>query len=75
MAVKNWRTSTQGLGNENPGAVVLVPSSHRFEGALLPAMGNGSRGYGFEPVIKGKGAFYTSRDRGDSWQPVMNDTP
>ena len=38
-------------------------------------MGDGARGYGFDARVKGKGAFYVSRDRGDSWEPVMNDTP
>ena len=38
-------------------------------------MGDGSRGYGFDARIKGKGAFYVSRDRGDSWEPVLKDAP
>ena len=25
--------------------------------------------------ITGKGAFYMTRDRGDSWEPVLKDTP
>jgi hypothetical protein len=43
--------------------------------ALFCGMGDGARGYGFDARIKGNGAFYTSLDRGESWQPVMQDTP
>jgi hypothetical protein len=38
-------------------------------------MGDGARGYGFDARIRGKGALYTSHDRGESWEPVMRDTP
>ena len=38
-------------------------------------MGDGARGYGFDPKQRGAGAFYLSRDRGESWEPVLSNTP
>ena len=38
-------------------------------------MGDGARGYGFDARIEGKGAFYMSGDRGESWRALMQDTP
>jgi hypothetical protein len=38
-------------------------------------MGDGARGYGFDARVKGKGGFYLSRDGGDSWEPILRDTP
>ena len=72
---ENWRISTQGLGNENPWMPWVLVHHPTDPNSLFCGMGDGSRGYGFEARIKGKGAFYTSRDRGDSWEPLMTDTP
>jgi hypothetical protein len=45
------------------------------EGTLFCGMGDGARGYGFDAKQRGKGGFYVSRDRGESWEPVLRDTP
>jgi hypothetical protein len=42
---------------------------------LFCGMGDGARGYGFDPKQRGNGAFYTSRDRGDSWEPITAVVP
>ena len=42
---------------------------------LFAGMGDGARGFGFDPATPGKGAIYSSDDRGETWQPVMPDLP
>jgi hypothetical protein len=74
-AGESWRVSTAGLGKENP-YMPWVLLRHPLDGnALFCGMGDGARGYGFDARITGKGGFYISRDRGDSWEPVLKDTP
>ena len=72
---ENWRISTQGLERANPWMPWVLVHHPSDPKALFCGMGDGSRGYGFDARIQGKGALYASRDRGDSWQPVMTDTP
>ena len=43
--------------------------------AVFVAMGDGARGFGFDPKQRGLGAFYVTRDRGDSWEPVLPELP
>lgn len=72
---ENWRISANGLGKENPYMPWVLLHHPLDKNALFCGMGDGSRGYGFDARIKGKGAFYVSRDRGDSWEPVLKDAP
>jgi hypothetical protein len=72
---ENWCVSTQGLERENPWMPWVLLRHPSDPKALFCGMGDGSRGYGFDARIKGKGGLYVTRDRGDSWQPVMTDTP
>jgi hypothetical protein len=71
----NWRIVTQGLEKENPWMPWVLLHHPTDPKALFCGMGDGARGYGFDARIKGKGAFYVTRDRGESWEPVMRDTP
>ncbi|MGH7927000.1 MAG: WD40/YVTN/BNR-like repeat-containing protein [Candidatus Binatia bacterium] len=72
---ESWRISTNVLEKENP-YMQWVLLRHPLDGnALFCGLGDGARGYGFDARITGKGAFYASRDRGDSWEPVLKDTP
>jgi hypothetical protein len=71
---ESWRIVTQGLEQENiwmPWVLLRHPTDVN---ALFCGMGDGARGYGFDARIEGKGAFYMSGDRGDSWTPVIRDT-
>jgi hypothetical protein len=72
---ENWRVSTRGLEKENPWMPWVLLRHPGDDHALFCGMGDGSRGYGFDARVKGKGAFFISRDRGDSWEPLMTDTP
>jgi photosystem II stability/assembly factor-like uncharacterized protein len=71
----SWRVVTRGLEKENPWMPWVLLRHPTDPHSLFCGMGDGARGYGFDARITGKGAFYTSRDRGESWEPVMRDTP
>ena len=42
---------------------------------LYAGMGDGARGFGFNPDVRGAGAFYRSDDRGETWDCIMPDLP
>ena len=42
---------------------------------VFAGMGDGSRGFGFNPKEKGHGALYVTRDRGESWEPILVESP
>jgi photosystem II stability/assembly factor-like uncharacterized protein len=72
---ESWRIVTEGLAKENPWMPWVLLYHPTDANGLFCGMGDGARGYGFDARIKGKGALYASRDRGESWQPVLSDTP
>jgi hypothetical protein len=72
---EHWRISSQGLGRENPWMPWVLLHHPTDKNALFFGGGDGARGYGFDPRIRGNGALFVSRDRGDSWSPVLSDTP
>ena len=71
----SWRIVTRGLEKENPWMPWVLLHHPTDPKALFCGMGDGARGYGFDPRVKGKGAFYVTRDRGESWEAVMRNTP
>ncbi|MGH7846712.1 MAG: hypothetical protein ACREQW_16315 [Candidatus Binatia bacterium] len=72
---EHWRRAAAGLPEAMPWMPwVLVP--HPTDASTVFAgMGDGSRGFGFNPKERGKGAFYVTRDRGDSWEAVIPEMP
>lgn len=74
-AGESWRIAIQGLAKENPWMPWVLLHHPTDANALFAGVGDGARGYGFDARIKGRGALYASRDRGESWEPVMKDTP
>ena len=72
---ENWSVSTNGLEKENPYMPWVLLRHPLNRNALFCGMGDGARGYGFDARVKGRGGFYVSRDRGDSWEPILRDTP
>ena len=74
-AGENWRVSAQGLERENPWMPWVLLHHPTDSNALFCGMGDGARGYGFDARMEGKGGLYMSRDRGDSWEPVIQNTP
>ena len=71
----SWRIVTRGLEKENPWMPWVLLHHPTDPKALFCGMGDGARGYGFDARVKGKGAFYVTRDRGESWEAVMRNTP
>lgn len=72
---ESWRISTNGLEKENPYMPWVLVHHPLDKNALFCGMGDGARGYGFDATATGKGGFFISRDRGESWEPVLKDTP
>jgi photosystem II stability/assembly factor-like uncharacterized protein len=72
---ESWRVSAQGIEKQNPWMPWVLLRHPTDPRALFCGMGDGARGYGFDARIKGKGALYLSRDRGESWEAVLQDTP
>jgi photosystem II stability/assembly factor-like uncharacterized protein len=72
---ESWRVVTQGLEKENPWMPWVLLHHPTDPKALFCGMGDGARGYVFDPRVKGKGAFYVTRDRGESWEALMRNTP
>jgi hypothetical protein len=71
----SWRIATRGLNRELPYMPWVLLRHPTDPNALFCGMGDGARGYGFDPKQRGVGAFYFSPDRGESWEPVLTDTP
>ena len=71
----SWRVVSKGLNNELPYMPWVLLHHPTDRNALFCGMGDGARGYGFDPKQRGMGAFYLSQDRGESWEPVLTDTP
>lgn len=73
---ENWRQASIGGWPEKmpwmPWVLVRHPSDAK---TVFAGMGDGARGFGFDPRQRGKGAFYVTRDRGDSWEPVLPEMP
>ncbi len=72
---ESWRISTQGLAKENPWMPWVLLKHPNDANALFCGMGDGARGFSFDPRKSGRGGLYRTRDRGDSWEPVLSDTP
>lgn len=72
---ESWRQASGGLPSRMPWMPwVLVPHPADAN-SIFSGMGDGARGFGFNPKEKGKGAFYVTRDRGESWEPVIPELP
>jgi len=72
---ENWRQPSAGLPARMPWMPwVLVPDP-KDPKTVFAGMGDGSRGFGFNPKEKGHGALYVTRDRGESWEPILVESP
>ena len=71
---ESWRSASD-LPDDMPWIPwVLLPHPTDPQ-TIFAGMGDGARGFGFDPKERGEGAFYVSRDRGDSWEPVFSGVP
>jgi hypothetical protein len=71
----HWRVATRGLKKENPWMPWVLLRHPADPDALFCGMGDGARGYGFDPKERGSGALYMSPDRGESWEPITAAVP
>lgn len=73
---ESWREATVQEGSKTipwmPWVLVPHPADEK---TVFVGMGDGSRGFGFNARERGNGCLYVSRDRGDSWEPVLKDMP
>ena len=73
---ENWRQACVGGLPEKLPWMPWVLARHPGDAqTVFAGMGDGARGYGFDPKQRGGGAFYVTRDRGDSWEPVLPEMP
>ena len=73
---ESWRqASVGGLAERMPWMPWVLVRHPTDPKAVFAGMGDGARGFGFDPRQRGKGAFYVTRDRGDSWEPVLPEMP
>ena len=71
----NWRIAARGLEKENPWMPWVLVRHPTERDTIFAGMGDGARGYGFDAGVKGRGALYVTRDRGDSWGALLPETP
>ena len=72
---KSWRTTSQGLAERMPYMPWVLLRHPDDANAVFAGMGDGARGFGFNPKERGLGALYVTHDRGDSWEPVLPNVP
>jgi photosystem II stability/assembly factor-like uncharacterized protein len=74
-AGEHWRRATGGLPEKMPWMPWVLVGHPTDTKAVFAGMGDGSRGFGFDPKERGRGALYVTRDSGDSWQAVIPELP
>lgn len=73
---ESWRQlSVAGYSDKMPWMPWVLARHPTDRDTIFAGMGDGARGYGFDPKVKGSGALYVSRDRGDSWEPLFPEMP
>jgi hypothetical protein len=72
---EHWYKASEGLPSEMlwmPWVLVPHPTD---SGTVFAGMGDTARGFGFDPSVAGTGSMYVTRDRGNSWEPVIAQGP
>ena len=70
-----WREVLKGLP-ERSRQMAWALFQHPTEAdTIFAGMGDGSRGFGFNPKENGTGAVYMSQDRGDTWEEIIPNIP
>lgn len=71
---KTWRPA-ENLPTDMPFAPWVILHHPDNPDSVFAAMGDGARGFGFDPNQRGQGALYRSDDRGATWDCVKPDLP
>lgn len=72
---ESWRTAVTGLPEKMPWMPWVLAPHPTNQKSLFAGMGDGARGFGFDPIQKGRGALYVTQDCGESWEPVWAEMP
>jgi hypothetical protein len=70
-----WRFASHGIGHEEPYMPWVLAAHPTDAQTLFCGLGDGGRGFAMKPNERGHGALFVSADRGESWDPVLADTP
>ncbi len=73
-AGKSWRSAAN-LPDDMPWAPWVLLHHPTEPGSFFAGMGDGARGFGFDPEERGAGALYRSDDRGETWDCILSDQP
>jgi hypothetical protein len=71
---ESWRSASN-LPDDMPWAPWVLLHHPTDQSTIYAGMGDGARGFGFDPARRGEGGFYRSSDRGDSWDCILPDLP
>ena len=71
---ESWRLAAN-LPGDMPWAPWVLLHHPTDPNTLFAGMGDGARGFGFDPTERGEGGFYMSGDRGESWQCILPRLP
>jgi hypothetical protein len=71
---ETWRGAAN-LPDDMPWAPWVLLHHPVDPNTLFAGMGDGARGFGFDPNERGAGGFYASEDRGETWQMILPDLP
>lgn len=71
---ESWRPASN-LPTDMPWAPWVMLHHPTHPNTVFAGMGDGTRGFGFDPTQRGEGAFYLSEDRGESWRCVLPGLP
>ncbi|MBT3534875.1 MAG: hypothetical protein HN478_13410 [Rhodospirillaceae bacterium] len=71
---ENWRSASN-LPDDMPWTPWVLLHHPTDQTTIYAGMGDGARGFGFDPAKPGAGGFYQSTDRGETWDCLMSDLP
>jgi len=71
---ESWRSASD-LPDDMPWIPWVLLPHPTDPKTIFAGMGDGARGFGFDPKQRGEGALYASHNAGDSWEPVFSNLP
>ena len=70
----SWRPASN-LPTDMPWAPWVMLHHPSDPKTIFAGMGDGARGFGFDPSQRGAGGFYKSGDRGETWECILSGLP
>jgi hypothetical protein len=72
---ENWHESNAGFPTPMRWMAADLFPHPSDPNIVFAGMGDEPRGFGLAPGTRGSGAIYLTKDRGDSWEPLIPDLP